>query len=102
MMVGSKCDLLLLADIKNYLDITWSDNELDAKLTGIAEAGICKINALTGGTADYHAESEYKALLLDYCRLRYAAVPEKFDELHKADLIRLRLSAIACEVGNDA
>lgn len=100
-MAAHRCDAALLSDIKNYLNITWEDAETDKKIIGYTEAGILKINALTGGTEDYHEESEYKALLMDYCRLRHAEVPEKFEELFKSDLIRLRLSNIAGDDDDD-
>lgn len=86
----------LFSDAKNYLDITWDDEKTDEKLMSIVNRGCAKITALTNCSIDDIADSpEHQSLFLDYCRLSWAGVPEKFDQFFKNDIVRLRLQKIA-------
>ena len=93
-----KCSDKLLSDVKNHLGITWEDEVTNKQVKEMVLSGIRKITALTGeDPSGFEQPSERKTLLYDYCRLARAGVPEKFDELNKGDIIRLRLDAISNE-----
>lgn len=59
---------LLLPDIKNYLDITWSDDMTDAKIWGMAQSGMAYLNSKAGGQMDYTQPGFARSLLMDYVR----------------------------------
>ena len=59
---------MLLPDIKNYLDITWSDDALDKKIWGITVAGMLYLDSKIGTAQDYTAPGLARALLMDYVR----------------------------------
>lgn len=93
-----KCSDKLLSDVKNFLGITWEDKDTNKQVTEMILSGMQKVVALTGeDSSGFEQPSERKTLLYEYCRLSRAGVPEKFDELNKSDIIRLRLNAIATE-----
>ena len=52
----------LLEDIKNYLDITWTDPESDKKLSGIIARGMAYINRIAGSEQDFTEEANPRAL----------------------------------------
>ena len=58
----------LLADIENYLDITWTDEATDKKITGIAERGIMFLDKKAGVILDYTQEAIHRDLLFEYCK----------------------------------
>lgn len=80
----------LLGDVKNYLDITFKDQETDEKLKGIMERGMAYLDRVAGIPLDYGKEDTPRQLLLDYCRYARNNVIELFSENFKADLITLR------------
>lgn len=59
---------LLLPDIKNYLDITWSDDMTDAKIWGMAQSGIAYLNSKAGEPMEYTQPGFARSLLMDYVR----------------------------------
>ena len=61
---------VLLPDIKNYLDLTWADDKMDAKIWDIATGGMAYLNGKIGDEQDYTLPGLARSLLLDY--IRYA------------------------------
>lgn len=59
----------LLADVKNYLDITWEDPAADRKLGGLIASGIRYLNDKLGPGVDYTQEGgDGQTLLMEYVR----------------------------------
>lgn len=86
-MVGEE----LLSDVRNYLDITFEDEETDKKLKGIIERGMVYLDDKADGRLDYSEDGKAKALLLDYCRYARNHCLELFEENFRSDLIALRI-----------
>ena len=80
----------LLSDVRNYLDITFEDEETDRKLRGIIERGMDYLDKMAGAEQDYEMETLPKSLLLDYCRYARNNVLELFEGNFQAELIALR------------
>lgn len=83
----------LLSDVRNYLDITYEDEETDKKLTGIIARGMDYLDSTAGSEQDYTKESLSRALLMDYCRYARNNVLELFEENFRSELISLRIGA---------
>lgn len=83
--------MALLDDVKNYLDMTWTDSAGDDKLSGIISRGEKYLCDLTGKELDFNAEDKPKELLLQYCEYVIEKKFDKFmsDNLH--ELIKLKL-----------
>lgn len=58
----------LLADVKNYLNITWDDEATDAKVSGLIAAGSVYLDLKYGGEADYMEDGLPRTLLMEYVR----------------------------------
>jgi len=85
----------LLKDVKNYLDITYVDEETDKKITGIIERGKKYLDNIAGEQQEYGAENTARQLLFDYCRYVNNGVFELFEENFKSELIMLRIGVDA-------
>ena len=79
----------MLEEIKDDLDITWSDE--DAKIQRIIDAGKNNLETLAGGTLDFTAEGLAKSLLKNYCRYSYNNASEYFEENFHQQIIRLQI-----------
>lgn len=71
--------MALLDEVKNYLDITWTDTDSDLKLTGIIERGQNFLNKKTNSSLDYEIEGRAKELLLEYCRFSRNGILNEFE-----------------------
>lgn len=81
---------ILLKDLKNYLDITWEDEENDKKLTGILMRGM---DAIAGkiGECNFYEETQERALLFDYVMYARAASIPQFWENYEKEIISLQV-----------
>lgn len=80
----------LLEAVRNYLDITWSDDAGDAKLTGIIARGMKYINAAAGEPLDFAVEDKPRELLLDYCRYARSNALDEFAVNYLHEIISLQ------------
>lgn len=81
----------LLEDVKDYLDITWSDPNTEKKLTGIIKRGMKYIDKTAGAIQDYTVEDKPKELLLDYCRYVRSNALEQFQTNYLHELLTLQM-----------
>ena len=93
----------LLNEAKNYLDITWTDEESDRKLRGQIRRGIAYIKAKTGVEASAFCgddvDDRAQALLFNYLLYDRAGALDQFAKNYQSELIGLR---IRWEVKNHA
>jgi len=83
----------LLEEVKNDIDITWEDEKLEEKLTGIIGRGITFLMERTGALEeDFAEDSRAKALLFDYVRYDRAAALNEFYENYAAELNSLMIA----------
>ena len=84
----------LLAEVKNYLDITWTDTDADAKLAGQISRGIAYICAKTGLQAsDFEgtdACERGKELLFNYVLYDRSGAVNEFKKNYQSDIVGLR------------
>jgi len=80
----------LLDAVRNYLDITWSDDAGNAKLTGIILRGMKYIDAAAGEPLDYTLEDKPRELLLDYCRYARSNALDEFAMNYLHEIISLQ------------
>lgn len=65
-------------EVKNYLDVTWEDRDLDEKLEGILRRGMAYLDRIAGTGLEYRAESLERGLLFDYVRYVRAGAAQDF------------------------
>ncbi len=83
--------MALLDEVKNYLDITWDDNETDLKLNGMIERGKKYLNRTAGKELDFEVEDKPKELLFDYCRYVRSNALEMFQQNYLHELLSLQI-----------
>lgn len=76
----------LIADIRNYLDITWEDTAGDLKLSGIIERGIIYLDTIAGKELDYSVEGKPRELLFDYVRYVRSDALNEFQKNYNHEL----------------
>lgn len=82
----------LLEDVKNYLDITWNDDQTNKKLQGIIYRGQKYLNRIAGKELDFNVEDQPKELLLEYCRYVRSNALEEYQKNYLQELLSLQLS----------
>lgn len=84
----------LLAEAKNFLDITWADSDADAKLKGQIRRGIAYITAKTGVKASAFAgdsvDDRAQELLFNYLLYNRAGALDQFVQNYAYELNSLR------------
>ena len=83
-------DMDLLKELKNYLDITWDNEDTDSKLTGILGRAESTLNAYAGYEISFSEQPDSKQLLFDCCRYIYNNALEDFKINFQQELIMLR------------
>jgi hypothetical protein len=82
----------LLADVRNYLDITWVDPAGDTKLAGLIARGKAYLDDIAGTALDYAEEGDPRALLFDYARYGRTNALDEIPVNFQSALIRLQLT----------
>lgn len=90
----------MLQEIKNYLKITWDDE--DDFLTSLISRGQTKLNELTGAELDFETEGLPRSLLFDYVRYAYNNATEYFEENYQHEILRLQLMTGVSMLEEDA
>lgn len=79
----------MLNRIKDYLKITWSDE--DVFIQELIERGQAKLNEMAGVSLDFEIEGQARSLLFDYVRYAYNNASEYFEENFSKEILRLQL-----------
>lgn len=74
----------LLADVKNYLDITWDDEATDAKIRGLIAGGSVYLDGKLGEEAVYTDDGLPRTLLMDYVRYARDSAMDVFESNYQA------------------
>lgn len=80
----------LLTDVKNYLDITWSDIHTDAKITDLIRGGMMYLNSKYGGEADYESDGLPRTLLEEYVRYARDSALDVFENNYRALILAMQ------------
>lgn len=76
----------ILKALRNYLDITWEDPTLDAKLNGILERGKTYLDRIYGDGLDYGEGTRGRELLFEYARYARANALQDFGHDYASEL----------------
>ena len=79
----------LLRQVKQYLRVTWSDD--DEMLKGMILRGQSRLNAIAGRTLSYETEGLAKSLLFDYVRYANSHALEVFEQNFERELLALHM-----------
>jgi len=90
----------MLQEIKNYLKITWDDE--DDFLTSLITRGQTKLQELAGAELDFETEGLPRSLLFDYVRYAYNNASEYWEENYQHEILRLQLMTGVSMLEEDA
>ena len=88
----------LLSDVKNYLDITWTDARSDRKLRGIIRAGANYLQRMTSRKLLFEDGTFERSLLFDYCRYVRAGALDDFSKNYLTELMTFRQDEAVAEM----
>lgn len=71
--------MLELSDVKNYLNITYEDEDIDAKLSGILSRADSHVRKLSAVSTEEELNPDEEQLVLDCCRYIFNDAFEDFD-----------------------
>lgn len=81
----------LLADIKNYLNITWDDEATDDKLRGLIASGAMYLDSKYGEAADYTADGSPRTLLMEYVRYARDSALDVFANNYQSMILNMQI-----------
>lgn len=90
----------MLDAVKDYLKITWSDE--DGELARLIAQGEADLTELAGADPDFETEGLARSLLFDYCRYAYNNASEYFEENFAAKILRLQIQTGVKELPDEA
>ena len=80
----------LIQDVKDYLNITWSDPVTDRKVCGWIEAGMTYLDGKRGGYCDYMQPSGSRTLLMDYTRYARDSALDVFENNFRSQILSMQ------------
>lgn len=96
----------LLEEIKNYLDVTWSDEATDKKYSGLIASGMCYLNEKAGEELDFCEDEFALALLREYVRYARDGAMDVFENNYLHLLLSMqnnrRVKAYAAQIAVSA
>ena len=80
----------LLDAVKNHLNITWSDEATDKKISGIIASGMMYLNRKAGAEMDYEADGTARTLLFEYSRYMRDGALDVFENNYQSMILTMR------------
>ncbi len=87
----------LLADVKNYLNITWNDSATDDKIRGLIAAASVYLDGKGGVGQDYDADGLPRTLLLEYVRYASSAALDVFENNYLSLILAMQNERLVSE-----
>lgn len=89
-MTAAGIDPILLADVKNHVDITWEDEAADKKIRELISQGMVYINGKYGEQADYSGPGLPRTLLMEYVRYARDSAVEVFENNYLSMILAMQ------------
>ena len=80
----------LLADVENYLNITWDDETTDNKIRGFIAAAMAYLNEKGGSVLDYDADGLPRTLMMEYVRYARDEALDVFENNYMALILNMQ------------
>lgn len=80
----------LLAAVKSYLQITWTDTDTDNRLTLLIQAGAAYLDSKLGETGDYTVPGYPRTLLFEYVRYARDGASDVFENNYRAMILAMQ------------
>lgn len=80
----------LLADVKNYLNITWDDEATDNKLRGLIASASVYLDGKGGGALEYDSDGMPRTLLMECVRYMRDEALDVFENNYTALILAMQ------------
>lgn len=80
----------LLSDVKNYLDVTWDDEAVDKKISGLIAAGTQYLDGKLGETGKYTRDGLPRTLLMEYVRYARDSALDVFENNYQSMILAMQ------------
>lgn len=88
--------ITLLQDVKNYLRITWDEEDED--VSKMISRALAYFKRKTGHTIDFVKDEDARQLLLDRCRYVRNHMAEEFEDNFLSEILSLQVSVLPSPV----
>ena len=92
-MMRQEVPYSLLVDVKNYLDITWSDAATDTKIRGLIASASAYLDGKLG-ESDYEKDGMPRTLLMDYVRYARDSALDVFENNFQALILGAQMDGM--------
>lgn len=83
----------LMSTAKNYLEITWNDEDTNLKLRGILQRGIKYLNDAACNSLNYEIPDKPQELLLEYARYARSNMLQDFQDNYLSEILTLQIGS---------
>lgn len=80
----------LLYEVKNYLGITWEDEDTDAKVSGLIASGMAYLDKKLGEQGDYNADGLPRTLLMEHVRYARDSALDVFEQNYMSMILAMQ------------
>ena len=88
----------LLADVKNYLNITWDDTATDDKIRGLIASATVYLDSKGGGTLDYESDGLPRTLMMEYARYMRDEALDVFESNYTSMILAMQNERLVSNV----
>lgn len=85
----SEASAALLAAVKNYLQITWTDEDTDTRIGELIDAGEAYIQNKLGDRSDFTGSGYPRTLLFEYVRYARDGALDVFENNYRAMILAM-------------
>lgn len=86
----SEASAALLAAVKTYIQITWTDEGTDSRLSELISSGEAYLNDKLGDAGDYDAPGYPRTLLLEYVRYARDGALDVFENNYRSMILAMQ------------
>lgn len=80
----------MLEIVKRHLNITWTDEDTDAKLADMIEDAEIELNHMLGAEIDFSVPGMERRLFLNYMLYSWNDCLNEFEHAYRAEIYRIR------------
>lgn len=89
----------LLADVENYLNITWHDTDTDNKISNLIASASTYLDSKLGSAADYTADGLPRTLLFEYVRYARDSALDVFETNYRSMILAMQNEGVTAVYG---
>lgn len=89
----------LLADVENYLNITWQDTDTDNKISNLIASASTYLDSKLGSAADYTVDGLPRTLLFEYVRYARDSALDVFETNYRSMILAMQNEGVTAVYG---